>query len=154
VRRLDAGPRPGGGWAVTATLPDVAGPPLVEGPVGAGLKVSKQLTLRRQLQTAALPLGAGLALAVALVVVETLTVSRSGPSDETYDDLRLGQSRSQVESVLPERDIGRALRVIGGPRRPPGADCVFYLAGLFETDVYRLCFADDVLVSKDRLERA
>lgn len=152
--RLEAGPRPGGSWAVRATLTNVAGPPPAEGPAGAGLRVSKQLTRRRQLQTAALPLGAGVALAAALVVVEALTVSRSGLSEETFRDLRLGQPRSQVESVLPERDLGTVPRVIGGPGRPGGADCFFYLAGLFETDVYRLCFVDDVLVSKDRLERA
>jgi signal transduction histidine kinase len=69
--RLAAGVRPDGGWTVTAVLPDDAGPRREDdGPPGFELRVSKRLTRRRLLQTAALPLGIGLALIAALIVIQ------------------------------------------------------------------------------------
>ncbi|RKR91101.1 signal transduction histidine kinase [Micromonospora pisi] len=155
--RLDAGPRPGGGWSVSAVLPDDAGPRADDGgQSGFALRVSNRLTRRRQLQTAALPLGVGLALVAGLAVVQLLTVMRTGLPDDQYDQLRLGRPRAEIEPLLPPREFGEAPRVIAEP--PTGASCVYYQAGTgLVTNVdhlYRLCFADGVLVSKDRLERA
>lgn len=154
--RLDAGPRPDGGWAVTALLPDGGGPRRAEGPHGFELGSSKRLTRRRQLQTAALPLGVGFTLIAALVVLQLVTASRIGLPDDRYDELRVGQPRAEIEPLLPSHDLGEAPQVIDEPPRPVGASCVYYLAGtgLTGADLYRLCFADAVLVSKDRMERA
>ncbi|MBB4912794.1 hypothetical protein [Actinophytocola algeriensis] len=48
--------------------------------------------------------------------------------------------------------------MIAAPPRPAGASCVHYQAGdgLLDLgpDIYQLCFVDDVLISKNRLERA
>ncbi|MFK3984352.1 sensor histidine kinase [Micromonospora sp. NPDC050397] len=154
--RLDAGPRPGGGWSVTAVLPDDGPPSGDGGRSGFALRVSNRLNRRRQLQTAALPLAVGLALVAGLVVVQLLTVTRTGLPEDRYDRLRLGQSRAQVEPWLPPREFGEAPRVVAEP--PADANCVYYQAGtglLTSADhLYRLCFADGLLVSKDRLERA
>jgi signal transduction histidine kinase len=74
--RLDAGPRPGGGWAVRAVLSDDAEPR------DLGLAVR---TRRRRGQTLALPLGVGGALVVALAAVQVLTVARTGLPADRFD---------------------------------------------------------------------
>jgi signal transduction histidine kinase len=156
--RLDAGPRPGGRWAVTAVLPDDAEPRHDDGQPAFELGVSRRLTRRRLRQTAMLPLGIGLALFAALVVVQVLSGARTGLSTDRYDELRPGQTRTDVERVLPRNDIGREPRVISPPPRPAGTTCVYYqvVNGAFDVgpDVYQLCFDGDVLVSKNRLEMA
>ena len=157
--RLAAGPRPDGGWTVTAVLPDDAGPAPGHDDHMAGfeLRVSKRRTRRRQLATAALPVGVGLALVAAIVVAEMVTVAQTGLSHEEYDQLRVGQPRARIASLLPPRAIGDAPRVLAEPPRPPGSSCVYYQAGTGLSDldatIYRLCFADGVLVSKHQLER-
>ena len=73
---------------------------------------------------------------------------------ERYEELSVGEDRERVERVLPrypypERSVSDA------PPEPPGAECSFYLVrhenGL--PPVYRLCFADGVLVDKDEIQR-
>jgi signal transduction histidine kinase len=155
--RLTAGARPDGGWQVTAVLPDDG---VADGTTQSAfeLGVSRRQTRRRLVQTAVLPIGGGLALIAALAVTHALTVTRTGLADDRYGELRPGQPRADVERLLPPQDIGRAPKVIAPPAPPPGAECVYYQAGngLLDlgTDVYQLCFADDVLVSKNRLEPA
>jgi hypothetical protein len=157
--RLDAGPRPDGGWAVTAELPDGAGPRQADdGSPGFELGLSTRLTRRRLLQTAALPIGIGLALVAGIFAVHVLTVARTGLADDRYNELRPGLPRAQIEPLLPARDLRERPLVLAEPPRPAGATCVYYQAGTslirFDPDVYRICFADDVLVSRDRLTRA
>ncbi len=157
--RLAAGPLPDGGWAVAVVLPDGDGPRRGDGgPFGSELRAGTRPARRRRLPAAALPLGIGLALVVAVAVVQVLTVTRTGLSHDRYDELRLGQPRAQLEPLLPAREFGEAPRVLAGTPPPPAASCVYYNAGSgrldLDPDLYRLCFADGVLVSKDRLERA
>jgi hypothetical protein len=122
------------------------------------LGVSRRLTRRRLRQTAMLPLGLGLMLFTALVVVQVLTGVRTGLPAERYDEIRPGQTRADVERLLPPHDLGREPRIVATPQHPAGTACVYYVVGngLFEggADVYQLCFAGDVLVSKNRLTRA
>ena len=153
--RLSTGPRDGG-WAVTAVLPDGAEPPPDE-PPGVELGVSRRLTRRRLRQTATLPLAIGFLLVTALVAAQLLTITRIGLAEDKYDALRPGQSRADVEPLLPPHDLDRAPRVASTPVESPGATCVYYQAGTglyVGPHVYQLCFAGDVLVSKTRLERA
>jgi signal transduction histidine kinase len=157
--RLDAGPRPDGGWAVTAELPDGAGPrPGDDGSAGFELRLSTRLTRRRLRQTAALPFGIGLALVAGIFTVHGLAVARTGLADDRYDELRLGLPRPRLEPLLPSHDVGEVPSVLAEPPRPAGATCVYYQAGTslirLDPDFYRLCFADGVLVSKHRLTRA
>ena len=154
---LDAGPRADGGWAVIAVLPDGTAP-RDDGPTGFEVRVSKRFTRRRRLQTAALPLGVGLALVTAIVLVQLVTVARTGLAHDTYEQLRLGQSRERIEPLLPPGEIGEEPRVLTEPSRPAGASCDYYHAGNtladLDAEVYQLCFTGDVLVSKHLLERA
>ncbi|MGH3876563.1 MAG: sensor histidine kinase [Actinophytocola sp.] len=159
--RLDAGPWPDGGWTVTAVLPDGMAQPWrgEDSQSGFELGASKRQTRRRLLQTAALPVGVGLALIAALVAVQVATVTRTGLAHDQYDKLRPGQQLTDIAELLPPRDIGREPRVIASPPpRPADASCVYYQAGdgLLDLgpEVYQLCFVDGMLVSKNRLERA
>ncbi|MFD9702494.1 sensor histidine kinase [Lentzea sp. NPDC059081] len=155
---LVAGAQPDGGWAVTAVLPDGALTGAAPRRPAFEPGVTRRQTRRRLLQAAALPVGGGLALVAALVVMQALSAARSGLADDRFGTLRPGQPRADVERLLPPRDIGRAPRVIATPPQPADADCVYYQAGdgLVDigSDVYQLCFADQVLVSKNRLEKA
>lgn len=147
--RLDAGPQPGGGWAVRAVLSDDAEPRDFE---------PRTRPRRRLRQTVALPLSVGSALVVALAAVQVLTATRTGLPTDRFDQLRPGAARADVERLLPSNDIGRTPNVVATPTRPPGATCVYYPVGNspldFGPDVYQLCFVDGVLVSKARLEQA
>ncbi|WP_159079619.1 sensor histidine kinase [Plantactinospora sp. BC1] len=156
--RLEAGPRPDGGWAVTAVLPDEAGSRLDDGPAGFELQGTRRLTRRRQMQSAALPLGAALLLVAALAILQMYTVSRTGLSDELYQHLRLGQTRAQIQPQLPPREIDPLPRILNEPPTPAGSTCAYFQAGtsMFSdaASVYRLCFSDeDLLVAKDRMEK-
>lgn len=157
--RLTAGPRPDGGWAVRAVLrDDTAPPPDEDGPPGFELGACRRQTRRRLLQSAALPVGGGLALVTSLIVVQVLTAARTGLADDRYEELIPGRPRADVERLLPPHDIGRTPRVVAAPPQPAGADCAYYQAGDSPLDVgpdvYQLCFTDGVLVSKNRLEKA
>ena len=73
---------------------------------------------------------------------------------DTFAALRIGQSRADVEKVLPR------FQILGDPERslpdpPPGADCRHYWA-TEQTDLrlfYRLCFLDGRLVVKETVPR-
>lgn len=153
--RLAAGTRPDGGWTVTAELPNGTAS-FRDEPFELG--GSRRQTRRRLLQSAALPVVGGLALIAALTVTQVLTVTRTGLAGDEYENLRPGQSRADIGDLLPPHDIGVVPRVIAPAPLPAGASCVYYQAadGVLDlsTDVYQLCFVDDVLVSKNRLERA
>lgn len=154
--RLTAGARSDGGWTVTAILPDDG--VLADHRPAAGLRASRRQTRRRLSQTAALPVSGALVLVVVLAVTHAVTATQSGLADDRYGALRPGQARADIERLLPAHDIGRTPNVIAPPARPAGATCVYYQAGdgLLDVgpDVYQLCFVNDVLVAKNRLERA
>ena len=154
--RFSAGPRPGGGWVVTASFPDGARP-REDDPPDFELRVSRRLTRRRLRQTAALPVAVGIVLIMAIVVVQVLTVRRTGLANYQFDQLRLGQPRAEVERMVPVQDLGPAPRVVTPPPQPVGATCEYYQAGTglgLGAQIFQLCFAGDVLVSKTRWERA
>ncbi|SHE64707.1 sensor histidine kinase [Streptoalloteichus hindustanus] len=91
------------------------------------------------------------ATTIAFVVYDAAT-SVLRPAD--FDQLHVGQPRSEVEPVLPPRT-----RVdqspVPEPARPAGAACRYYgadadpFAGRMR--LLRLCFRDDRLVAKDRV---
>ncbi|MFI5896577.1 sensor histidine kinase [Actinoplanes sp. NPDC051513] len=152
--QLSAGPRPGGGWLVRATLPADSAPAR---PASFDVAVSRRITRRRLLQTAALPVGVVLALLAALVAGQVATVRRTGLADDRYASLRIGQPQAQVEPLLPP-EVAQRFRLVDEPTAPAGSTCRYYHAGDALTDlepqVYRLCFAGGVLVAKNRLDRA
>ena len=101
-----------------------------------------------------LPLVIGAVLSGALTGWEMLSASQSVLDPRDYARLRVGQDRSEVERVLPDRQT---------IHRPPAAEpegsgitCEYYAmtADRFDDrsgDAYRLCFQHNVLVSLDAL---
>ncbi|MQA80313.1 MAG: sensor histidine kinase [Streptosporangiales bacterium] len=74
---------------------------------------------------------------------------------EDYAGIRVGQSRTALESVLPEIQYTERPRVVE-PEVPAGADCEYYRVTRnpfnLPSDVYRLCFVDGRLASKDLID--
>ncbi|MGZ0146119.1 sensor histidine kinase [Kribbella sp. WER1] len=144
---LTAGPRPGGGFDVTATMPRAGGRP---GPPTAAVeRATVRRSARRGLITAiAAPVLLGAVVgAVALgyyLVAGYSAILR--PAE--YDGLTLGQSEQDVAKVLPR------MQMIDPPAQgyvpPAGWSCHYYRpAAPFSSNyVYRLCFADGALVAK------
>lgn len=112
--------------------------------------------LRRDVRRAArvpVLVGAGIVVLLAGLYVFTSALTSLDPAD--YARLRLGQSRAELTPVLPERRISKPPPVVFEPPAPPGAACEYYRTGgsvLHVTNrMYRLCFRDDLLVTKDSL---
>jgi signal transduction histidine kinase len=154
-----AGPRAAGGWAVTAVLPQAGpGEPTAVSPPAFDVAVSRRITRRRLVQTAALPLGVVVALLSAMVIAQAVTVGRTGLADGRYRAFAIGEPEARVRAALPPRTAERPIRLVSEAPKPAGSSCVYYHAGASLSDlapeVYRLCFAGGALVSKNRFERA
>ena len=160
---FEYGPR-GGGFAVVARLPHLpaAQPPLAAAPAAhrpRGELSQEYRRVRRRagraLVTAVmLPLVAGAVLSGTLMVWETLSASRAVLDPRDYARLRVGQDRSEVERVLPDRQTIHRPPAVEPQGR--GITCEYYAmtADRFDNrsgDAYRLCFQGDVLVSLDAL---
>ncbi|KAA5835050.1 hypothetical protein F1721_09625 [Saccharopolyspora hirsuta] len=152
---LKAGPHEGG-FRVTATLPHTD-PGTAPGPVVAepARFDAEQRRIRwRIAKGLALPVGVSTAVVVVVLGLFTGWVYNSVLSEEAYDRLVVGTPRPAVETVLPAFDL-RSLEIDAEPPHPPGSDCAYYLTSDVivpaPQSVYRLCFADERLVSKDEL---
>ncbi|MGP4016903.1 sensor histidine kinase [Saccharopolyspora sp. 5N708] len=93
-------------------------------------------------------------LTACITVFDTIT---SVLPSAAFDRMQLGQSRSAIEPLLPMRT-----RIDdppeGDPPRPAGASCAYYSAhhnpfGERHGELYRLCFRQNTLVSKDFLQQ-
>ncbi|MEU8390128.1 histidine kinase [Micromonospora sp. NPDC048843] len=158
---LRAGPLPDGGFQVVARLPVRPGPVFEEaGPepapptTAAGFRRARSRARRGLVLAFTLPpvlVGALTGTLMALYAHDSLT-SRLPP--ERFRALPIGASRDDVASRLPERQVPER-RDEGGPLPPEGSTCEYYrsAAGFVPTpfDVYRLCFRDGRLVTKDVL---
>ncbi|MFI1571870.1 sensor histidine kinase [Streptomyces anulatus] len=159
---LDHGPRDGG-FTVAARLPHQAPAPAQPAPRPAGGGVSPapsqyrwaRRRVRRTLLTAlAAPLAAGAVLLAGVGMWETVAASRSVLDPRDYARLRVGQDRSDIRKVLPDRQSVE--RPAGAGPEERGVTCEFYAmtADRFDDrsgDAYRLCFRDGRLVSRDAL---
>jgi signal transduction histidine kinase len=142
-----AGPRPGGGFRVTATMPRAGGRP--EPPTAAVERATVRRSAQRGLITAiAAPVVLGAVVgAVALgyyLVAGYSAILRPAQ----YDGLTIGQSEADVSKVLPRMQM---IDAPGEGYQPPaGWSCRYYRpAAPFSSNyVYRLCFANGVLVAK------
>ncbi|MEU3057448.1 sensor histidine kinase [Streptomyces griseus] len=163
---LDHGPRDGG-FTVAARLPHRVPaqiPPRPaqnrESPAPPGYRRARRRVRRTLLTALTVPLAAGAVLLAVVGMWETVAASRSVLDPGDYARLRVGQDRSEIEKVLPDRQT--AARPTGaGPeerreRQERGVTCEFYAmtADRFDDrsgDAYRLCFRDGRLVSRDAL---
>ncbi|MEV4096788.1 sensor histidine kinase [Streptosporangium saharense] len=148
----------GAGFEVRARLPHVPGPIAEPDPpsVSAAHLARARLRARRTRVTAivtAVTAGAVVALLVVAFTVYDAVTSVLTPHD--FQGLRPGQDQAAVARVLPDRSRIDG-PVSGEPARPPGASCRYYgtHANPFDashSELFRLCFADGRLVSKDFL---
>ncbi|MFF5080461.1 sensor histidine kinase [Actinoplanes sp. NPDC000266] len=149
---FDHGPHDGG-FAVTARIPHAPWPPpkIDRTPLRehrhARRRVGRTLVI-----AVMVPLVTGAVLSGALAGWETLSASRAVLDPGDYARLRVGQDRSEVERLLPSRQT--RYRPLTAEPTGDGLTCEYYAmtADRFDDrsgDVYRLCFRDGVLVSRD-----
>lgn len=151
---LDAEPRDGG-FEVSARLPHSASAlPVVESE-SARQREDRRRRLRRVLVAAiAVPAAVGGVLLLAAGLVYADYARDTVMDAESFTRLHSGQSAADAAEVLPRNEITER-PVNDEPPRPEGAKCRFYRSthDLFRFDpaVYRVCFADGILVAKDLL---
>ncbi|EXG82622.1 sensor histidine kinase [Cryptosporangium arvum] len=157
---LEHGPH-GGGYAVAARIPRQPSRPAPATAPGGTLPPEHRRARRRvgrALVAAVLvPLVSGAVLSGALMVAETLSASRSVLDRDDYARLSVGQSRSEVERFLPDRQTNHRPRV--AEPTGDGMTCEYYAmtADRFDDrsgDAYRLCFRGNTLESVDDLTPA
>ncbi|WP_311203274.1 sensor histidine kinase [Streptomyces gossypii] len=170
---LSAVARDDGGFVVTAWFPadrvngaggsDGAGAPAASAGAGAGQSAAvRQFARARQVARRRIAVASACAgTAAALVTVAVLgwyayTTAESVLPVAAYDRLRVGDPEARVRAGLPGReDVGPP--VDRAPALPHRADCAYYRSSgdLFTSvDIYRLCFRDGRLISKNVIERA
>lgn len=144
------------GFEVVATLPDR---PRSTGrdPAPPDSESARQLTAARRrtrLRLAAafvVPGGFALvALGSAAYAAFQLATCVLRPAD--FADLRIGRDRAEFAHVLPARQFPYVSDSTKSRPRPTGTVCEFYRSSgslLDQVDVYRLCYADSRLVTKD-----
>ncbi|MFG2504203.1 sensor histidine kinase [Streptomyces rubiginosohelvolus] len=160
---LDHGPRDGG-FTVSARLPHQAPaqiPPRPtdhrESPAPPGYRRARRRARRTLLTALTVPLAAGAVLLAVVGMWETVAASRSVLDPGDYARLRVGQDRSEIEKVLPDRQAAAQDEQHERQKRQErGVTCEFYAmtADRFDDrsgDAYRLCFRDGRLVSRDAL---
>ncbi|MFJ7330125.1 sensor histidine kinase [Streptomyces cyaneofuscatus] len=157
---LDHGPRDGG-FVVAARLPHRAPaqpPPRPAGravsPAPAGYGRARRRVRRTLLTALAAPLAAGAVLLAVVGTWETVAASRAVLDPRDYARLRVGQDRTELQEVLPERQSVE--RPAGAGPEERGVTCEFYAMTADRLDdrsgdAYRLCFRDGRLVSRDAL---
>ncbi|MFD0057259.1 sensor histidine kinase [Streptomyces sp. NPDC127168] len=112
--------------------------------------------LRRDARRAALlPVALGTAIVALLGGLYVLTSATTSISPEDYAGIRVGETRDELRPVLPDRWIRKPPPITSEPAVPAGATCEYYRASRnlldFGDTMYRLCFEDDVLTTKDTL---
>ncbi|WP_433556760.1 sensor histidine kinase [Pseudonocardia xinjiangensis] len=155
--RFDAGQRVDGGYEVTAHVPHrpsaPAGPATTTGLHRRQAELQVRRSGRRTVYvTAGVSVGV-VACVVAYMVVDAAT-SVLQPAD--YAGLMIGQDEPSVAPLLPAET--RVDQPDGVPPTPAGSACRHYSThpNPFDergSDLYRLCFRDGRLVSKDELVR-
>lgn len=145
-----------GGFAVTARIPHTPVPPPVTPEVDRALPQEHRRARRRVGRSLVIavmvPLVTGALLSGALAGWETLSASQAVLEPGDFARLRIGQDRSEVERLLPRRQT--RYRPVTAEPTEDGLTCEYYAmtADRFDDrsgDAYRLCFRDDVLVSRD-----
>ncbi|PTA45033.1 sensor histidine kinase [Micromonospora sp. RP3T] len=145
-----------GGFTVTARIPHTPTPPPVTSRTDRALPQEHRRARRqvgRSLVLAVMiPLITGGLLSGALAAWETLSATQAVLDPGDYTRLRIGQDRAEVERVLPRRQTRH--RPLTTEPTGDGVRCEYYAmtADRFDDhsgDAYRLCFRDNVLVSRD-----
>lgn len=159
---LTAGPTSGGGFEVIASLPrepaDTSAVIAESAPGRSTTAVEMahaRHRARRSLAMAiAVPAITVIAADVGVTAYWGYEMSTTVLDAATYENLQVGQDAEKVVSRLPSREVAWGPEA-PQPALPEQADCRYYRSGShpFEAEpLYRLCFDDGALVSKDVLE--
>ncbi|MFI7430150.1 sensor histidine kinase [Micromonospora sp. NPDC049836] len=128
-----------------------AGPP-------PGLPEAEWRMRRRLMSAAWLPAAAFGALGAVLLGYHLLTVADTALDPADFDRLRVGQHRDEFAGSLPRRSISSAPPVLIESPVPADAHCEYYLTNrnplVVSSDMFRLCYTGDTLVTVDRLTRS
>ncbi|WP_433125144.1 histidine kinase [Micromonospora sp. CA-240977] len=123
-----------------------------------GLPQAERRMRRRLLAAAGLPAAAFGALGAVLLGYHLLTVVNTALDPADFDRLEVGQHRDEFTGSLPRRSISSAPPVLSEPPTPADARCEYYLTNrnplVISSDMFRLCYTGDILVTKDRLTRS
>lgn len=147
------------GFEVVASLPyDLEIPAASDGaatPVGSATATEHEdvrQRARRGLVTAiAAPAAVGAVIGLVMLAYYFALGYASLLEKSDYESLKVGQSRAEAEVLLPSFQMVDAP---DAPAAPEGASCEFYRSSgpLTLTYAYRVCFEDDVLVSKEKVQ--
>ncbi|MEU2794181.1 histidine kinase [Streptomyces sp. NPDC007100] len=157
---LRAGPLDDGGFEVVARLPHKAGAAISASPDFVGAPVNPERKLhqaqRRTRYGLFLTIGAlttGVAIAVTLTATIVYQLLNSVLRPAEFERISVGQSQTLLEqTLLPREEYQQGARSVSESRPPAGAVCRYYRStpDIFTpADVYRLCFVDGRLVSKN-----
>ncbi|MFG1921877.1 sensor histidine kinase [Cryptosporangium sp. NPDC048952] len=161
---LRAGPRDGEFWVVARlprTLAAVGGPPSDQVPgwpaPGGEVHGARRRLLWDLRFTVLLPLALVALLALTFLGLRTYTTYTIGLNSADYARIRIDQSRAAAEPYLPSSHLSETLPVVPEPAAPPGSECEYFRTSTnpfdLSDDLYRLCWRDDRLVSKNVLRR-
>ncbi|MDT0344015.1 sensor histidine kinase [Streptomyces litchfieldiae] len=144
-----AGPAEGGGFRVEARLPHhVAHPVPAPEPAVAERVAQQRHTMRRGFLKSL-----GFTGAAMVVTASAYFFVQGTPTldEEVYARMRVGQLRADLAPLLPDQQAYQ--RPDREPPVPAGAACEYYAAGEspLPNRVYRLCFRDGRLVSRDEI---
>ncbi|WP_063737227.1 sensor histidine kinase [Streptomyces sp. RTd22] len=142
-----------GGFAVEARIPHTPPEPTAP-PVRQEHRRARHRMRRVVVAAIMVPLVTGAGLSAALMGWDRVAASRAVLDPGDFARLRVGQDRSEVERVLPERQAAHHPSAAEAEGR--GIRCEYYAmtADRFDDrsgDAYRLCFRGDVLVARDAL---
>ncbi|MFF0437050.1 sensor histidine kinase [Streptomyces sp. NPDC004327] len=141
-----------GGFAVEAVLPLRSPAPRAAAPRSARELDLARRQVRQGLARAIwIPLALLAALGLLMAGVALYTQHQTYLEAEDYARLRLGQTRAETATRLPDRHLdGRPART---PAEPPGMDeCLYYRSTLLAAiPVYRLCYVDGRLAARARV---
>ncbi|WP_033342529.1 sensor histidine kinase [Catenuloplanes japonicus] len=146
---LRTGPLPDGGFEVHAGLPRTPG-----SPAPPPTRRTYEEHLRGELlRGARLPAVLGAGAVVVLLGAYVLTAVTTSLGPDVYAGLTPGTPRTAI--ALPHSYIRTPPPVLTEPPVPAHARCEYYRLGLFDLSdsLYRLCFADGALITKDLLTR-
>ncbi|MHA4819148.1 sensor histidine kinase [Streptomyces aculeolatus] len=146
-----------GGFAVTARLPLTPGAapaPPREYAARRELAAARRRVRRGIVDAIWVPVVGTVVLGVLLFGADLYTSYRAVLDADTYDTLRIGQSRDAVEPRLPAYEADVNTLPAAAPADPPGTDeCLIYRTTPFTLDPsYRLCFTDGRLSHKDKVD--
>ncbi|MFD5152878.1 two-component sensor histidine kinase, partial [Streptomyces mutabilis] len=150
------GPAPPGHAPAPRAHPAGPAPPAPRLSASRTALLRTRARLRRDARRAALiPVVVGAAIVAFLGGLYVFTSATTSVSPEDYAGIRVGETRDELTPVLPDRRIRKPPPVISEPTVPAGATCEYYRASRslldFGDTMYRLCFKDDVLMTKDTL---